>query len=184
MIKKYRYSILLTLALVVGAVCAHQMRSAIQQIEDWNISPEVPYHASPVLAFEYARNAEDVAAVFAGPAQDKVAAMKKATCWDFIFIPAYTGLFIVLTLLLFRHYRKPKRILVWAAVAIGLLDVAENSQLLSIMNALDNTEAINHNAFLLQLFVYPKWTGVALVILALLFGIFLSLVKFPIRRRS
>lgn len=120
---------------------------------------------TPVLAFEFARDEADVAAIFAHqgqPAADVRASMDRLNRLDFLYIGLYGGCLIAFALTCARlSGQRVYTVAAILAVAVMAADVLENLQLLGITRELGVT-SIDDNLAWLRLFTWLKWGGLAL----------------------
>lgn len=121
---------------------------------------------TPVLVFEFAETADEVATLFAPvgqPAGDAVrVAMDRVNRLDFLYIALYGGCLLAFSLVCFRLTGQRVYLLA-AALTVGIMaaDVLENVQLLAITREL-GARPIDARLTLLRLFTWLKWGGLAL----------------------
>jgi hypothetical protein len=148
-VKNRKHILLTIILLIVLAALGEAMRRQIPPRLD------LPFNTqSTVLAAEFVKGPDEVNAVF-GTEHRYADALKRVQYLDFVFIPCYVAVFVLLGLAL-REYDLPAaRQVAWTtvalAVAAGVLDVAEN---LAILNTGANPSAIGSNV---RWFSIPKW---------------------------
>jgi hypothetical protein len=118
----------------------------------------------PILAFEFARSAAEVEALF-GPAgsperAELVRAMDSGNRLDFLFMVAYGGYLGLIGLAVAKVAGRGYLVVTALAVLGVLLDVAENLQLLEITSRLGGDYSVALGR--LQVFTWLKWGALAL----------------------
>lgn len=158
LVKNRKHIVIAIGLLIVLAVLGEIMRRQIPP------RIELPFDTqSTVLAAEFMKEPHEVNAVFGGEhryARD----IQKQQYIDFVFIPYYVALFVILGFTLRSYADLPApRVLAWTtiglAVAAGALDIAEN---LSILSVASNPNAFSSNV---RWFSIPKWLSVFVVML-------------------
>ncbi len=148
-----------------------------------------PNHVStkqPVLLFEFARSAQDIRALFINqsgqPTIPFIKKMRFLVRLDYAFIGSYTMFIVFFALEVEKeHSSIVNYIAIAAAIVVGLFDILENIQLLTILDLVQQTP---HSTFRPQLrrlsvFTWIKWE--ATVFLMLLFTPFLWSENFASR---
>jgi len=145
---------------------------------------------SPVIAFEFATDAEDIIQVFGEantPArEDIVRTMTNSTRLDFLFLILYGAFLYTFSITCAsltgnRVYYLPALL----SIVAPIFDVLENLQLLSIMEQVGGGDFISELPYL-RFYTWMKWGALALIFLLLIpffrtagtFGRFLSMYAF------
>lgn len=129
---------------------------------------------TPVVAFEFMETRAEVLDLFGhAPSAERaslVSEMDRTNRIDFLYMIAYT-LFLVILSAACRVNSGKKWFILPACISLVVLgaDVTENIQLLAITAKINEYE-ISHELYLLRIFTWIKWGGLA--------GVFLTLVPF------
>jgi len=122
-------------------------------------------YSSVIIAFEMVSNEEELSEVLTPLSSDEVQGLDMLNYVDFGFMLAY-GFFIwffisLLSKELNLDYMKKVR---WLAVAVVLLDVLENIQLLRLSQFMDGSvEKASYFILLLSVFTWMKWLLLAFI---------------------
>lgn len=143
---------------------------------------------SPVIAFEFATETEDIIQVFGeanSPAREEIVrAMNNSTRLDFLFLILYGAFLFTFSITCAsltgnRVYYLPALL----SVVAPIFDVLENLQLLSIMGQIGGGEFVSELPYL-RFYTWMKWGALALIFFLLVpffrtagtFGRFLSII--------
>ena len=119
---------------------------------------------TPVVAFEFAESAAEVATLF--EPEGSAAAMDRLNRWDFLFMALYS---LFLTTFALAAALDSGRFTLWFAAALAplilLADVMENVQLLNLTTQLSLGGGMESALDRLHLFTWLKWGGLAVYFL-------------------
>ena len=131
--------VLVAAALWVGRAASASLSAPPSEGPSTTRSCLVGCVAPPMLALEFTRSAQDIAAVVGPAGGTKTAAAEQLLYADFLFIPAYALLFATVALVFFPSSHVSRRLLLGAAIALVALaafsDVRENLLLLGALGA-------------------------------------------------
>lgn len=126
-------------------------------------------YSAKILHFEFARSFADISSLFTSLTTSQFKGMLYLNYIDYLFMIIYSVFLAWFSLVASRYFNfKPLILAIPIAILICLLDALENWKLIEIMNLwsfeVSRPEAYEKPLFWLQVFTWPKWLGIALIL--------------------